>query len=126
MKRAFTISAVLVLILIVNFVSYRLGCRRGYHKALTLQNGTFVGSLGALDKLRAGDIASGTGQIEAICFSSANVVYGDFVFRKGWAGQFDGKMMLGELRRYRQTYRTNPADWTPLERTLERNLAAWK
>ena len=42
------------------------------------------------------------------------------------AGRFDGKTMLDELRRYRQTYRTNTTDWTPLERSLESNLAAWK
>jgi hypothetical protein len=123
-KRVIIISA--FLILICTYTSYRLGFRRGYQRALTLQNATFVTSLGALDKLRAGDVNSGTERIETICFSSANVVYGDFVFRKGWGGQFDGKSMLDELRRYRQTYRTNTSDWTPLERTLERNLATWK
>jgi hypothetical protein len=126
MKRVLIISAALALICGVSYASYHFGFRRGYYRALILQNGTFVGSLSALDQLRAGNINSGTEQIEAICFSSANVVYGDFVFRKGWGGKFDGKTMLDDLRHYRQTYRTNSADWTPLERTLERNLAAWK
>ena len=126
MKRVRIILAVLILICTVSYVSYRLGFRRGYHRALILQNGTFVGSLSALDRLRTGDINSGTERIEAICFSSANVVYGDFVFRKGWGGQFNGKSMLDQLRHYRQTYRTNSADWTPEERTLDANLAAWK
>lgn len=124
MKRVIIISAFLVLI--CSYVSYRSGFRRGYNRALILQNGTFAGSLSALGRLRTGDINSGTEQIEALCFSSANVVYGDFVFRKGWVGKFDGKSMLEQLRHYRQTYRANSADWTPLERTLEANLASWK
>jgi len=101
MKHVRIISAGLILICSVSYLSHRLGFRRGYHRALILQNGTFVGSLGALNRLRAGDINSGTEQIEVLCFSSANVVYGDFVFRKGWGGKFDGKSMLEQLRHYR-------------------------
>ena len=126
MRRLLIGAAVLLLIWVLCYVSNYLGYRRGYHRALTLQNGTFVGSLDAMEKLRSGDIRSGLERIEAICYSSATVVYGDFVFRKGWAGQFDGKSMLESLRRYRQTYRANGADWTPMERTLEGDLAKWK
>ena len=126
MKRVLIISFLLVFIGEVGYGSYFFGFQRGYHRALILQNGAFVGSLDALDKLRAGDIKAGTERVEALCFASANIVYGDFVSRNGWAGQFVGKSMLDDLRRYRQTYRTNSAEWTPMERSLERNLAAWK
>jgi hypothetical protein len=126
MKRVLVISSLLVLIGGVAYGSYFLGFQRGYHRALILQNGTFVGSLDALDKLRSEDIKAGTERIEALCFASANIVYGDFVSRNGWMGQFVGRAMVDDLRHYRQTYRTNSTEWTPIERSLERNLAKWK
>lgn len=91
-----------------------------------MQTGTYVGTLDALDKIRAGDVTGGTRRIEALCFSSANVVYGDYVFRHDFPGQFVGKTMIDDLQRYRQTYRTNSAEWTPMERSLEKNVASWR
>jgi len=126
MKRILIIAVVALVVCSSVFGSYFLGYQRGYHHALILQTGTFVGSLDALDKIRAGDVAGGTKSVEALCFSSANIVYGDFVFRHDFPGQFVGKSMIDDLRHYRQTYRTNSAEWSPMEHSLERNLAGWK
>lgn len=126
MKRPIVIVAVLLCIGSAACAAYFLGYERGYNKALILQTGTFVGSLDALDKIRGGDVAGGTQRIEGLCFMSANIVYGDFVFRHDFPGQFVGKTFIDELRHYRQTYRTNSADWTPMEQSLEKNLASWR
>jgi len=102
------------------------GVRGGWQKGLVLQGGTFVVTLDALDKIRAGDITGGTHRVESLCFSSANVVYGDSIFRHGFSGGFIGKSMFDDLRHYRQTYRTNSVEWTPMEQSLEKHLASWK
>jgi hypothetical protein len=91
-----------------------------------LQSGTFVVTLDAINKIRAGDITGGTHTVEALCFSSGNIVYGDPLFRHGWYGGFVGKTMIDDLRHYRQTYRTNSLEWTPMEQSLEKHLASWK
>lgn len=126
MKRILVVLVALLVVCGIGYSSYIFGFQRGYHRALILQNGTFVGSLDALDKLRVGDVKGGTERVEAMCFASANIVYGDYVSRNGWAGQFVGKTMLDDLKRYRRTYRTNSSEWTPMERSLESNLAKWK
>jgi len=126
MKRILIIGVVLVVVCGAAWGSYFLGYQRGYHRALIFQIPTFVGTLDALDKIRAGDVAGGTQTIEVLCFSSANTVYGDFVFRNGFIGQTVGKGMIGDLQHYRQTYRTNSAEWTPMERSLEKHLASWR
>jgi hypothetical protein len=126
MKRIFIIGIVSLVVCGAAAASYFLGYQRGYHRALILQTATFVGSLDALDKIRAGDVAGGTKSVEALCFSSANIVYGDFVFQHDFPGQFVGKSMIDDLQRYRQTYRTNSAEWSPMERSLEKHLASWR
>ena len=126
MKRM--IIYILAFLVVCGLVSggYFLGWEDGSHHTLILQAGTFVGSLDALDKIRAGEVSNATQRIEALCFSSANSVYGDFVFRHDFAGHNAAKLMIDDLRHYRQTYRTNSADWSPMERSLEKNLADWK
>jgi hypothetical protein len=126
MKRAIIVSIVSLVVCGAAWAGYFLGYQRGYHQSLILQTGAFVGSLDALEKIQAGDIASGTKSVEALCFSSANTVYGDFVFQHDFPGQFVGKSMIDDLLRYRQTYRTNSAEWTPMERSLEMHLASWR
>src|SRR2546425_11439999 len=121
MKRIIIVGILLLAVGGAVWCSYFVGYQRGYHRALILQTGTFVGTLDALDKIRAGDISDGTERIEALCFSSANIVYGDFVFQHDFPGQFVGKSMIDDLRHYRQTYRTNSTEWTPMERSLEKN-----
>ena len=102
-------------------MSYSLGYQRGFDRALVLQNGTFVGTFDALQKLRAGDIEGGTRTIESLCFSAANTVYSTKP-----ASQFVAKTFAQDFRNYRQTYRTNRTDWTATERNLEAGLANWK
>jgi len=126
MKSILIIGVVLVAVCGAVWGSYFLGYQRGYHRALLLQTGTFVGTLDALDKIRTGDVTGGTQRIEPLCFMSANIVYGDFVFRHDFFGHFVGKSMIDDLKHYRQTYRTNSAEWTPIEQNLEKNLASWK
>ena len=46
---------------------YFLGYQRGFDLALILQNGTFVGTFDALQKLRAGDVECGTRRVEKRC-----------------------------------------------------------
>ena len=97
MKRIFIIVIVSLVVCGAAAASYFIGYQRGYHQALILQTGTYVGTLDALDKIRAGDTAAGAQRIEALCFSSANTVYGDFVFRNGFVGHTVGKWMLDDL-----------------------------
>jgi hypothetical protein len=125
MKRIFIIGIVSLVVCGAAWASYFLGYQRGYHRALILQSGTYVGTLDALDKIRAGDLAGGTHRIELLCFASANIIYGDSIFQHDFAGQFVGKSMIDDLQHYRQTYRTNSADWSPMEQSLEKNLARW-
>ena len=126
MKRVIIIVIVSLVVCGAAWASYFIGYQRGYHQALILQIGSFGLSLDALDKIRAGDVAGGTKTVEAMCFSSANIVYGDFVFRNDFPGHFAGKAFIDDLKHYRQTYRTNSAEWTPMEHSLEKNLASWK
>jgi hypothetical protein len=37
-----------------------------------------------------------------------------------------GVSMIDDLQHYRQTYRTNSAERTPMERNLEKHLASWR
>ena len=85
------------------------------------RKGTFVVSFSALQKLRAGDIEGGTRNIESLCFAAADTVYGSRPETRVAASS-----MLDEFRHYRQTYRTNSADWTITEQNLEQKLAKWK
>lgn len=57
------------------WASYSVGYRRGCDQALILENGTFVGTFDALEKLRSGDVEGGTRRIETLCFAAANTVY---------------------------------------------------
>ena len=126
MKRIIMVGIISLIVCGAVGTGYFLGYQRGYHRALILQIGTYVGTLDALDKIRAGNISGGTRTIEALCFSSANTVYGDFIFRHDFVGQTAGKSMIDDLQLYRQTYRTNSAEWTRMEQSLERNLASWR
>jgi hypothetical protein len=125
MKRLILICLAVGALASMIYGSYWIGDQRGYHRALRLQSGTFVGTLDALDKIRLGDIDGGTRRIEALCFSSANIIYGDFVFQHDFPGQFVGNTMKDDLTHYRRTYRTNAAEWNVTEKNLEKHLAQW-
>lgn len=118
MKRIIIIAMVLAATCSAAWAVYFIGYRRGYDRALSLRNGTFVGTFDALQKIRAGDVEGGTRRIELLCFSAANTVYSD---RAG--SDFVAQTFLDDFRQYRQTYRSNSAEWTPAEQNLEKKLA---
>jgi hypothetical protein len=80
-----------------------LAYRAGFARAKQLQKGTFVGTLDALQKLRAGDVADGTRRIEALCFSAAGMLYSDPDYRD----QFVTRTFAPVLIQYRAAYRGN-------------------
>lgn len=100
---------------------YFLGYQRGLDRGLVLQNGTFVGTFDALQKLRAGDLDSGTRRIETLCFSAANTVFSGRA-----ASQSVARPSVDEFRSYRHSYRSNRAEWTVAEQNLEAKLVNWK
>jgi hypothetical protein len=75
MKRLLLLGLVLGLMCGAAWARQSLGYWRGFDRALLLQNGTFVGTVDALEKLRSGDVDAGTRRIEALYFSAANTVY---------------------------------------------------
>src|SRR5688572_20861437 len=112
MKR--TVLSIVILIVacaICSLVTYRLSYTAGFARAKELQKGTFVGTMDALGKLRAGDIAEGTRRVENLCFSSAISLYDDPAYRD----QFVTKTFAPELIQYRSSFRTNRTEWTPAE-----------
>jgi hypothetical protein len=117
MKRIIISGVVLVVVCAAAGAAYFVGYRRGFDRALNLQNGTFVGTFDALQKIRAGDVEGGTRRIESLCFSAANTVYSERP-----AGEFVAKTFLDDFRHYRQTYRSNSVEWTVAEQNLERKL----
>jgi predicted small secreted protein len=84
-------------------------------QAKAVWKAAFVMSMGALDKLRAGDTSDGIRKIESLCFASAFVVYSDPAYH-------DSNVSLlyaPDLIQYRSQYRSNRAEWTPAETNLE-------
>jgi len=77
---------------------------------------TSLVTLGALQKLRAGDILGGTRLLETFCFCQSEVFYHDPITT-------DGKEIAPGLLQYRAAYRTNSAEWSDMERKLEAQLA---
>ena len=119
MKRIALLSALLVL---VGAVCASFGYRAGSHHRNLWVDSTFVGTLEALKRLRAGETASGIDRIEAMCFSAAYVLYDSPKLRD----DVTTTLNLKDLRDYRATYRTNSANWYPTEQRLEQVLATWK
>jgi hypothetical protein len=61
MKRIIIKIAIPVIICALAWAAYSAGYRRGFDRAHILQNGTFVGTFDALQKIRAGDLEGGYG-----------------------------------------------------------------
>lgn len=109
-----TIAALFMVGAISSFVAYRAGQRH----SLGLQKGTLVGTLSALEDIRRGDIQGATKRIESLCFMSAVVLMAD----EHYQSDFSVRTFTPTLVSYRQSYRTNQADWTPTEQRLENLL----
>jgi len=118
MKRISIILATLSVVALCSFVSYRAG----FAHAKQLQKGTFIASLESLEKLRAGDFMEATRKMESLCFSSANMIYGDPAYHN----ELVTRTFAPELIQYRAIYRTNHADWTATEEQLDTHLASWR
>lgn len=121
MKRLLTLAVAMLAVCGASCAGYFLGYHRGFDRALILQNGTFVGTFDALQKLRSGDVAAGTRRIETLCFMSANSVYSGRP-----TSQFVAQTFLKDFRIYRHLYRSNTAEWSVAEQNLETKLASWK
>ena len=123
----------LVLVIVVSgaaWAAYSIGHQRGHELGLQRghelglideRRGDFVESFNALQKLRAGDIDGSIHKMEIVCFSDAYTVYGGSPDTRLVAETFNV-----DFRHYRQTYRTNSADWSVTEQNLEKMLATWK
>jgi hypothetical protein len=115
MKNTTAVLSALLTALIVGPACWWAGHRDGMHESLGLEKGTLVGSIDALQKLRSGDIEGGTQRVEKMCFLSADLLLGD----SQYAVNSTVKAMVPGLLAYRNTYRTNRADWTPAEERLQ-------
>ena len=111
-----------------SLVTYRAAYHRGYWSgqvdALHQNSGvTSLVTLGALQKIRAGDIPSATHLMETVCFGSAEV-YFHAPTNNVWNGVTT--TLTPELLKYRAAYRTNSTDWDVMEQKLEVELASVK
>ena len=109
-------------------VTYRVAYHRGYWTgqvdAIHQNSGvTSLVTLGALQKIRAGDIPSATHLMETVCFGSAEVY---FHAPTNNIGNGVTTTLTPELLKYRAAYRTNRADWDVMEHQLEAQLATAK
>jgi hypothetical protein len=118
MKHTIIVAAVVAAICGAAWAAYGVGYRRGFDRGLILWDGTFVSTFDALTKIRAGDVEGGTRRIEVLCFATAYSVYTG----RGPYAETIAKGLLDDFRRYRRTYRNNSAEWSPAERSLEREL----
>lgn len=119
MKRPLFIITVVAVLLAGGALLTFTGYRAGQRHTLGLQKGTFVGTVDALERIRKGDIEGGTRRIESLCFSSAVSLMTDSHYRENVAV----RTLTPSLVSYRQSFRTNQSEWTPMERRLERLLA---
>jgi len=117
-----SVSILVVACSICALVTYRIAYRAGFAHAKVVQQGTLVGTIDALEKIRAGQLDEGTDRIESLCFSAANGLYED----PGCRDNFITKTFAAPLIHYRDTYRTNRTEWTPAEVRLEGLLASWR
>src|SRR6266542_148840 len=120
MKRYVLLPGVLVVCCLTSgYVGYRVGERVGDHRVTTGRAANAVIVLDALEKLKAGDVIEATRTLGRRCFADAAGVLSD----TGWRVEAYQKMGVPSLIAYRERYRTNQADWTPMEQKLEKLLA---
>lgn len=112
---------------VCSLVTYRITYRSAYHSGQinmidTQTMSTSFITLGALQKLRAGDIQGATRSLESFCFGDAEVFY------HGRSDYSDSghELLAQEILQYRAAFRTNSADWDDRERKLEAELAGEK
>jgi hypothetical protein len=105
-------SAVLVLgCLASGYFAYQYGRQH----VVTARASSAIITLDALKKLRAGDLAQATSELESLCFCDSE----EALSGSGWRSDAFRKIEVPSLMAYRATYRTNQADWSPMEQRLE-------
>src|SRR5262245_35510804 len=116
MKRLVLLLVLLIPCCLVSaYVGYRFGGLVGSHRVTTARAVYVTCSLDALRKMKAGDLTSATSDLERACFVDSVEVLSD----ASWNPESLHKVVIPFLKAYRQSYRTNQADWTPVERQLE-------
>jgi hypothetical protein len=120
MKCIFVSGLLLIIGCAAVWAAYSTGYRSGFDRALILQNGVFVETFGALQKIRAGDVEARTRRIETLCFSAGITVYGGRT-----ESEFVAKTFFDDFTKYRRRNRSNSAEWTVAEQRLDRELAVW-
>ncbi len=98
-----------------SYIGFKFGGVVGQHRATTVQAVYVTCTLDSLRKLRSGDIAGATTNLEHVCFVDALDVLSD----SGWQPPSRDKVFIPFIREYRQAYRTNVSVWTPEESKLE-------
>jgi hypothetical protein len=120
MKRIVILLLILIPCCLVSaYIGFRFGGVVGRHRVTTTRAVYVTSSLDVLRKIRSGDLPSATSELEYSCFVDSVDVLSD----TGWHPPSLHKVFIPFLREYRQSYRTNQAEWTPVERQLEDLLA---
>ena len=100
-------------------VSGYIGYEKANQRVVTVRIASGLITLDALKKLRAGDVKGATGEIEVRCFADSVGVLSE----SGWRSDWYRNTEVPALITYRNAYRTNRADWSPMEQRLEILLA---
>ena len=109
-------SAVLVLSCLASGYA---GYIHGRQNVVTAHAASAIITMDALKKLKAGDLAKATSELEIECFADSE----EALSGSGWRSDAFRKIEVPSLIAYRAAYRTNQADWSPMEQRLEILLA---
>jgi hypothetical protein len=125
MKQTFSWIFILVVACVIcSLVTYRMVYRSAYHDGqvnMIDSQSSAISSItvGALHKIRTGDIPGATRLLESLSFGQAEVFYHGRTDYSDSGHELLAQMLL----QYRATYRTNSADWDVFERKLDVVLA---
>ena len=111
MKHLSNILIILVCALAAGFYGYRVGVKR----MVIAHIASAVSASDALQKVQAGDSTEAVRALERHWFANSVGVLSE----SGRSVDSFRSIFVPLLIAYRQTYRTNEADWTPMERELE-------
>jgi len=116
MKRIIWFVIILVLCCTTSaYVGYLRGKRVGELDARSARTSDALIAMTSLESLRAGNLPFGIHMVESECFADTLVVLSE----GGFNAEALRSTMVPSLIKYRETYRTNQADWSPAEQRLE-------
>ena len=123
MRRPILLSLLFIATAIIfSAAGFWVGRYREHRIANSLIAGSFINNFDALEKLRSGDTDSTTRSLERHSFLHATFLLNDPAPQP----QQVIAMYRSRLVAYRQTYRTDPSEWTPMEQKLEQLLRTSK